>query len=68
MTSTLMINPKTQQIKPDLNQLAVFVDSEEIGVCKFDLSKFYNKPEMIKAMMQGKRQGDDHSTLVLESD
>ena len=42
MNSSLVANSE-QQFKPDLNTLTIYCDNQEVGIVKFDLSKFYNK-------------------------
>lgn len=71
MNSSLTVDIDTQQLKPDLNSLTVFCDEKEVGIVRFDLSKYYGKKQdLLRANISARKDHDldDISVAALESD
>lgn len=60
------------RLLPDINTLTVFCDGKEIGVVKFDLSKYYGRKQqdLKRADISAKKTAkpEDIDNPVLESD
>ena len=69
MNSSLVTDTE-QHFKPDLNTLTIYCDNKEVGIVKFDLTKFYNKKaEIQRANISAKKDEiDDFNVPTIESD
>ena len=71
MNSSLMTD-SDGHLLPDINSLTVFCDNKEIGIVRFDLSKYYGRKQqdLKRADISSKKNSkpDDIENPVLESD